>query len=86
MHVPESAADKQNPATLQEVMNLIEASTVAQGIAICAALHSIDPKHVDRFARYLAELAPAVGASDEFAQHLLECVEEGVDGFLQNRT
>lgn len=85
MRTPGSAQDNQNPATLQDVMSLIEASTVAQGIAICAALHSIDPKHVESFARNLAELAPQVGASDEVAQHFLECVEEGVDGFLRNR-
>lgn len=73
------------PVTLDEVLSLIEASNVAQGIAISAALHSISPEHVDRFARYLADLTPCVGASDDVAERLLECVQEGVDGFLKNR-
>lgn len=85
MTLKRSQEDKGNPATLADVFNIVEASTVAQGIAICAALQSIDPKHVDAFARQLAALAPAVGAADEVAQHFLECVEEGVDGFLRNR-
>lgn len=84
--MPESmSADSNKPVTLNEVFSLIEASSVAQGIAISAALHSIEPKYVDRFARYLAQLTPAVGATDEVAQRFLECVEEGVDGFLNNR-
>lgn len=77
-------SESDRPATLNEVLSLIEASNVAQGIAISAALQTIDPRYVDRFATNLAELAPLVGAGDDVAQRFLELVHEGVCAFRSN--
>lgn len=81
----ESQSDNNRLVTLDEVLSLIEASNVAQGIAISTALQTIDPKYVAMFAHNLAELAPVVGAHDDVAQRLLEVMHEGVSAFLLSR-
>ena len=81
----QSQGGNNQPVTLDEVLSLIEASNVAQGIAISTALQSIDPRYVDLFASNLAELAPLVGAHDDVAQRFLEVMHEGVTAFLRSR-
>lgn len=74
----------ENP-TRQELIGMTEAALVANGIAIALALDVVNSSHVATYAHRLKALAPAVGASDPVAQKLLECVSEGVEGFLANR-
>lgn len=72
-------------ATHHEVIAATEAGLVANGIAIALALDVINPAHVETYAARLKALAPAVGAADPVAQKFLDCVGEGVAGFLANR-
>lgn len=78
-------AQQGTAVTHAQLIGIVEAGLVANGIAIALALDVVKPAHVDTYARRLKELAPAVGASDEVAQKFLECAGEGVTGFLNNR-